>query len=893
MATTGATTAALLGAAWVLLLAGVFATAATPQTLKYLGCFYNTDYRALSTALNPAGISNVTIGECQALAAAATPVKPLFGVSSGQCYGGTRLLLATSVGSVQDSACADGSISESIGIYQLVPPGGPTPLGCLTDETALPGRVPVEGAGGAAYAQAKATAALRKAKYFAVARSVTATSGYGYTFDAEPLVAPVLNFTINGSLGCYAPCADDAAKACGSADGYGGATLPRVWFVYEVPPCTTLDACGPACVKCPTYTYGTPTCEPETAGGYLCGVKCNTNFKAVTVGGNLTCVPRFSTGLELEDEDRVRNPRNCTKPGPRCTTRNPNPNLGSPLSVKELAQRACGRDDVNEPDCIEGLWLMILPDSYNSNSTADTPGGNRLVRPAQDQKSCGSCAAFAATAAAEAAIAAYMNWNWPRISLSEQDLSFCRLSPTVSCTFGTSYSKILSNMAYQNVSITKWASRNCSQYTGIAPEYDECTVYDKRCRSAIPGNARLLRVGSGTQLDTVARVKRQIILNGGAMATVEIPTEMYTYPNTSQVWGDIYTDPSAGQSQPGSGHALFCYGWKDLSNSTDAALALSIIGYWLCKNSWGTGWGLGGNVKLAYYAAGFLNRYPAYGLQFRPDSSVRKDAVTSKLKQGLSYGKQNSSCLLFKSQQPMRLVKLIDDLYSLAFEAWNAGNPTLLALEVILGGVVAANLGPASLSAASRGPFKLCGQTYDMVTAFVPLPPRPVICDDVPYSTTAANGSCVCSKTPYSVPAMQDVRTVYSRSPACNNTGRNRDCMFSNLSPGPPRGFFLSSINYLDKVLGCVSNTARRCPEGYVGFMSPSAAGSRDFRLELCTRAPACYIPGKNRTVEPAMFSDYGTAGYDAGQLVACLKLDGDACPAQFPQKVSQTMCST
>lgn len=44
----------------------------------------------------------------------------------------------------------------------------------------------------------------------------------------------------------------------------------------------------------------------------------------------------------------------------------------------------------------------------------------------QDQRSCSSCAAFAATAAAEAAIAAYMNWNWHKISLSEQDLSFCR-----------------------------------------------------------------------------------------------------------------------------------------------------------------------------------------------------------------------------------------------------------------------------------------------------------------------------------------------------------------------------------------------------------------------------------------------------------------------------------
>lgn len=97
------------------------------------------------------------------------------------------------------------------------------------------------------------------------------------------------------------------------------------------------------------------------------------------------------------------------------------------------------------------------------------------------------------------------------------------------------------------------------------------------------------------------------------------------------------------------------------------------------------------------------------------------------LKQGLSYDKQDTNCLLFTAQQPMRLVKLVDDLYSLSLAAYEAGKAaTWLNEAVILGDIVAANLGLPSLSAASKGPFKLCGQTYEMVAGLVPLPPRPV-----------------------------------------------------------------------------------------------------------------------------------------------------------------------
>jgi hypothetical protein len=44
----------------------------------------------------------------------------------------------------------------------------------------------------------------------------------------------------------------------------------------------------------------------------------------------------------------------------------------------------------------------------------------------QNQRRCSACAAFAVTAAAEAAVAVHRQRNWNLVSLSEQDLGFCR-----------------------------------------------------------------------------------------------------------------------------------------------------------------------------------------------------------------------------------------------------------------------------------------------------------------------------------------------------------------------------------------------------------------------------------------------------------------------------------
>lgn len=73
------------------------------------------------------------------------------------------------------------------------------------------------------------------------------------------------------------------------------------------------------------------------------------------------------------------------------------------------------------------------------------------------------------------------------------------------------------------------------------------------------------------------------------------------------------------------------------------------------------------------------------------------------------------SCLEYTSDQPIRMLKLADDLATLALSAPAASSARLRKADVIVD-LVASNLGfMPSLSAASTGPFRLCGKTAQLL----------------------------------------------------------------------------------------------------------------------------------------------------------------------------------
>jgi hypothetical protein len=127
--------------------------------------------------------------------------------------------------------------------------------------------------------------------------------------------------------------------------------------------------------------------------------------------------------------------------------------------------------------------------------------------------------------------------------------------------------------------------------------------------------------------------------------------------------------------------------------------------------SWSAAWGLQGSFRLAYGAAYSMQPDFTYALAFTASSADNNTAALElQLAPRLAADKQ-TGCLVFTPAQPQRLIKLVDDLNALSIVYDNAPDST-----EILADVVSSN--PRilrSLAAASRGPFRLCGKTAEML----------------------------------------------------------------------------------------------------------------------------------------------------------------------------------
>jgi hypothetical protein len=128
--------------------------------------------------------------------------------------------------------------------------------------------------------------------------------------------------------------------------------------------------------------------------------------------------------------------------------------------------------------------------------------------------------------------------------------------------------------------------------------------------------------------------------------------------------------------------------------------------------SWSNAWGLQGSFRLAYGAAYSMQPGFTYALQFKVGSTDdQAAALQQQLAPRLAVDPAKSGCLVYTPAQPQRLINLIEDIRTLAIAADEAP-----ASGEILADVVSSNpRNLRNLAAASRGPFKLCGQTAEML----------------------------------------------------------------------------------------------------------------------------------------------------------------------------------
>ncbi len=202
-------------------------------------------------------------------------------------------------------------------------------------------------------------------------------------------------------------------------------------------------------------------------------------------------------------------------------------------------------------------------------------GGNNFVTPIRDQKNCGSCVAFGTVATVESRLLVQRNNPNPlAVDLSEAHMFFCHgRDDGASCSNGWWPQKAFDAFKSKGV-----ADEACYPYdSGLAKK--DCSGL---CSNWVD---RVVKITEYTDLTKKpAEIKEWISSGKGPVSACFIVYEdFFSYKS------GIYKHVSGGQA---GGHCVTIVGYNDNP------------GYWICKNSWGTGWGEQGFFRIAYGECG-------------------------------------------------------------------------------------------------------------------------------------------------------------------------------------------------------------------------------------------------------------------------------------------------
>jgi C1A family cysteine protease len=192
------------------------------------------------------------------------------------------------------------------------------------------------------------------------------------------------------------------------------------------------------------------------------------------------------------------------------------------------------------------------------------------VTSVKNQGRCGSCVAFATCACLESRLAIKDEKCDPKIDLSEAHLFFCGCG--MCCKRGWQFDKALN-----------WA------VNGIGLEKDFAyTAKDQACKKLVPP---AVGVPNWTSVTTMLARRQAIADRGPVIGGLRVYEDFYYYK--SGVYRHV-TGIFRGL------HAVCVVGYENKKK------------YWIIKNSWGTGWGENGFMKIAYGQCDLDTSYPFY-----------------------------------------------------------------------------------------------------------------------------------------------------------------------------------------------------------------------------------------------------------------------------------------
>jgi C1A family cysteine protease len=191
--------------------------------------------------------------------------------------------------------------------------------------------------------------------------------------------------------------------------------------------------------------------------------------------------------------------------------------------------------------------------------------GQNFITPIKDQGGCGSCVSFGCTATVEGTFRVQRNNPGLAVDLSEASLFFC-IGPATgaSCSNGWYMSPPMDG--YKNVGVPEEA---CFPYTDHQQACSQCSDWQSRAT----------KITGWHTITAAADMKTWLSTKGPLATCFTVYNDFFAY--TSGVYKHV-TGGVAG------GHCVSVVGYNDAG------------GYWICKNSWGAGWGQSGFFYIAY-----------------------------------------------------------------------------------------------------------------------------------------------------------------------------------------------------------------------------------------------------------------------------------------------------
>ncbi|HLH20818.1 MAG TPA: C1 family peptidase [Bryobacteraceae bacterium] len=199
-------------------------------------------------------------------------------------------------------------------------------------------------------------------------------------------------------------------------------------------------------------------------------------------------------------------------------------------------------------------------------------GGSNYISGIKDQGNCGSCVAFGTAAAIDAAmriakqIPVGSNRSGVLDDVSEAQLFYCGTSNA--CGLGWYVSAALA----------------FATSPGLVPESEyPYTAGNQACAPPNDWHAITTAVGSSAGYSSPTQMKQALATTGPLITCFSVYQDFYSYSS------GVYRHHSGSLE---GGHCVCCIGYSDE------------LGAWLCKNSWGTGWGEQGYFWIAYGQCG-------------------------------------------------------------------------------------------------------------------------------------------------------------------------------------------------------------------------------------------------------------------------------------------------